>query len=122
MEKVIKTIKAGEVGTKKWLKWVEKHVDPFHAKLISVQHVEDVQNNLRKIRLVIEVEVNPLERIKMMAGYRLNKKFKIRIKYDEYALQQKVKQAGGKYNPNKRVWILDYKTILMLGIEDRIVK
>jgi len=122
MEKVIKTIKAGEVGTKKWLKWVEKHVDPFHAKLISVQHVEDVENNLRKIRLVIEVEVNPLERIKMMADYRLNKKFKIRIKYDEYDLQQKVKQAGGKYNPNKRVWILDYESILMLGIEDRIIK
>jgi hypothetical protein len=69
MEKVIKTIKAGEVGTKKWLKWVEKHVDPFHAKLISVQHVEDEKQQRRKIRLVLEVEVKPLKRSKMMMKY-----------------------------------------------------
>jgi hypothetical protein len=54
--------------------------------------------------------------------YHPSKKFKVKIRFKENDLYYAIKNAGGKYNPKESVWLLDYKTILMLGIEDRIVK
>jgi len=37
-------------------------------------------------------------------------------------LRKHVKTVGGKWNPGKQVWHLPYKSVVELGLTDRIVE
>jgi hypothetical protein len=50
-----------------------------------------------------------------------NKIVSIRIAYGEVHLGRLVKAAGGKWNPQKRVWELPYREVQALGLEERMV-
>jgi hypothetical protein len=41
---------------------------------------------------------------------------------NEVALQRRIKQTGGKWNPVARVWEMPYSQALTLGLEGRIEK
>ncbi|MCP3998471.1 MAG: hypothetical protein GY722_25900 [bacterium] len=45
----------------------------------------------------------------------------LRIDWDEYQLRRKVKGAGGKWDPVRRVWELRHDRVVELGLERRIV-
>jgi hypothetical protein len=42
-----------------------------------------------------------------------------RIDWREIELRSKVKQAGGKWNPKRRVWEMRYDRVVELGLEGR---
>jgi hypothetical protein len=46
----------------------------------------------------------------------------IRVALSELELRQQVKQVGGIWNPGLRVWELQHKQVVALGLEERIVK
>lgn len=46
----------------------------------------------------------------------------LRIDWREMKLGSKVKQAGGKWNPGRRIWEMRYDRVVELGLEERIVE
>ena len=50
-----------------------------------------------------------------------NKIVNIRITIDEIESRRKVKAAGGKWDPKRKVWQLPYEKVTALGLLDRIV-
>jgi len=46
----------------------------------------------------------------------------VRVALAEVELQRRVKQAGGKWNPARRLWELRYDQVIKLGIKGRIEK
>lgn len=51
-----------------------------------------------------------------------NKLIWLRIKYGEFHIGKLIRAAGGKWNPNTKLWELPYKEALALGLENRIAK
>jgi hypothetical protein len=45
----------------------------------------------------------------------------LRIPFADVAVRGRVKEAGGTWNPERRVWELRYDRATALGLEDRIV-
>jgi hypothetical protein len=45
----------------------------------------------------------------------------VRIGYNEHDLRERVKQAGGWWNAEKKVWQLGFGKVLLLGLERRLV-
>ena len=46
----------------------------------------------------------------------------VRVAFAEEELRQRVKQAGGKWNPNRKAWELRYAHVTALKLESRIVE
>jgi hypothetical protein len=44
----------------------------------------------------------------------------VRVDFQEGSLQRRVKQAGGRWNPARRVWELRRDQALKLGLKERI--
>jgi len=51
----------------------------------------------------------------------MNKILRIHVHIKEKHLRNIVKAAGGKWDNNRKVWLLAYKEIKNLGLENRIV-
>jgi hypothetical protein len=45
----------------------------------------------------------------------------LRVPFADVAVRDRVKQAGGTWNPQRRVWELRYDRAIALSLEDRIV-
>ena len=45
----------------------------------------------------------------------------LRIAFAEVAIRDRVKQAGGTWNPERRAWQLRYDSVLALGLSRRII-
>jgi hypothetical protein len=46
----------------------------------------------------------------------------LRIGFAEVDIRERVKQAGGKWNPHRKVWELRYAQVVALQLETRIVE
>jgi hypothetical protein len=46
----------------------------------------------------------------------------VRVELQETVLREKVKAAGGRWNPEDRVWHLPMEQVLQLGLESRVVR
>lgn len=64
--------------------------------------------------IVDEVDWQPLPDPEEVVG--------VRVIYGEYELSRRVKQAGGVWNREKRVWELRYQEVVVLGLEARVVR
>ncbi|MEK7701813.1 MAG: hypothetical protein AAB418_07380 [candidate division NC10 bacterium] len=45
----------------------------------------------------------------------------LRVAFADVAVRERVKQAGGTWNPERRVWLLRYERVVALGLSGRIV-
>ncbi|MEX0611796.1 MAG: hypothetical protein WD229_06730 [Pirellulales bacterium] len=45
----------------------------------------------------------------------------LRVAFADVAVRDRVKQAGGTWNPERRVWQLRYDRVVALGLNSRIV-
>ena len=45
----------------------------------------------------------------------------LRVAFADLAVRDRVKQAGGAWNPERRVWQLRYDPVVVLGLTSRIV-
>jgi hypothetical protein len=45
----------------------------------------------------------------------------LRVPFADVAVRDRVKQVGGTWNPERRVWLLRYDRVVALGLSTRIV-
>lgn len=101
-------LKPGQPGTKKL---VLKYGD----KLVCVRYRYDVAQGKRykTVELIEEAIVWP----PAPAGETL---VAVKVKFEEAALRQQVKEAGGQWNATLRRWIVRYDQAVALGLQERV--
>lgn len=108
-----KTLMAGQPGTKKWLK---KYGDALAC--VRYKYDTDKKRKIITVELVVENEPWEIDHNRIPA----NKRIGLRVQYGEVHIQRLIKAAGGKWNPNTKLWELPYKEAVALGLENRIAK
>ena len=104
------TLRPGQRGTKKL-------VERFGDRLICVRYRYDVTSHRRVTSVELVVDEAPWT---PSAPANMAETVAVRVNYDESALRQKVKQAGGRWNAERRVWLLPFGRVRALGLVDRI--
>src|SRR5438105_3279333 len=106
-------IKAGRSGTKKL-------VAQYGERLLCVRYRYDEK---RKKRFkTIELIVEEMDWEPPRKPFKDDEIVAVQIDYEEKALQNKVRQAGGAWNRARKVWQMRYDRALKLGLNGRIRK
>lgn len=105
------TLKPGQRG-------IRKLSEQYGEQLLCVRYRydEERQERLKTVELVIERVTWPGKK----KALRRETIVGLRVGVREYALQRQIKQAGGRWNPGKRLWELRYDQVKALGLQDRI--
>lgn len=101
----IKRLKPGAPGTKRL-------VERFGDALLCVRYRYDPQRNCRLTTVELIVEERP-EKPEKTAW--------IRVSYNETELRLRVKEAGGVWHPERKLWLVALKKIKALKLETRMV-
>ena len=104
------TLRPGQRGTKQLQAL-------YGDRLLCVRYRYDAQRKTRVKTVELIVEERAWSPTPGKRAW--NAKVGIRILPKERSLQRQVKAAGGKWNLKKRLWELSYKTVVELGLEDR---
>ncbi len=105
-------LKPGQKGTKQLLA-------QYGECLVCVRYRYDAQRRRRfkTVELVVaEREWNPPR--SQIAHDQI---VALRVAYADVSIRNRVKQAGGTWNPERRVWQLRYDHVVALGLSSRIV-
>ena len=100
------TLPPGANGTKKLR---ERYGD----RLVCVRYRYDAEK--RRRMKTVELIEEELPWIPVAAIYL------VKIPYEDVDLRQKVKEAGGQWNAQKKAWHLNGTMVRRLGLEDRVV-
>lgn len=113
MEKKVtyRRIRAGQPGTKKM-------VEKYGEKLLYIRYRYDTEKKV-KYKTVELVEESGIYK-STLSRKKGNKIVELKIEYHEEELRSQIKEAGGKWNHEKKVWELKYKEVKKMCIEDRI--
>jgi len=106
------TLKPGQKGTKRL-------VAQYGHQLVCVRYRYDEKRKKRfkTVELIIdEVSWGP-----QAARLPDAVVVEIKVKLGEVGVRERVKEAGGRWNPEKNVWELRYDRVVKLGLEERIV-
>ncbi len=106
------TRQPGSKGTKKLL-------EEYGEQLVCIRYRYDETRcrRLKTVELIIEdVLWHPHP-----ASLRMTTPVGVRVGVPEVELQRRIKQAGGKWNPARRLWERRRDQALRLGLKDRIV-
>jgi hypothetical protein len=103
-------LKPGQKGTKQLLA-------QYGDRLICVRYRYDAQRKkrLKTVELLVaERDWQPRRRFAddQIVG--------LRVDFADVAVRAQVKQAGGRWNPERRVWQLRYDRVVALGLTSRI--
>ncbi|MEW6208251.1 MAG: hypothetical protein AB1631_07780 [Acidobacteriota bacterium] len=105
-------LRPGQKGTKRL-------VEQYGDRLVCVRYRYDEvhERRFKTIELIVEdIEWRP--RGKMIAADTI---VDVRVEWGEKDLAIRVKQAGGRWNRQKRAWEMRYDRALELGLEERVV-
>jgi hypothetical protein len=108
-----KTLSPGKRGTKKLLA-------EYGERLVCVRYRDDEQRRrrLKTIEVIVEEAAWPPFGCPP-AGEQV---VSLRIALSEAMLRSQVKRAGGRWDPQRRVWALRYDRVMALGLAHRIVE
>ena len=110
--KVGRIVSPGQPGTKKL---VERYGD----NLLCVRYRYDDQKKTMYKTIEIIIDEKPWQRKSpKVQNYET---MDIRIGFNEVELRSRIKECGGKWDPQKKVWQLPYRRIKELDLLDRIV-
>jgi len=105
-------LKPGQKGTKQLLA-------QYGDRLICVRYRYDAQ---RKKRLkTVELLVAERDWTPPRPRFAHDQIVALRVAFADVAVRDRVKQAGGTWNPARRVWHLRYDRVVALGLNSRIV-
>jgi hypothetical protein len=105
-------LRPGQKGTKQLLA-------QYGDRLICVRYRYDAQ---RKKRLkTVELLVAERDWEPPRPRFAHDEIVGLRVPFADVAVRRRVKEAGGTWNPERRVWQLRYDRAIALGLEDRIV-
>ncbi len=112
---VIKTLQPGQPGTR-------RYQNRFGKRLVCVRYRQDKNKKCRYTTVELVMEERPIQ-----AGYHPginphpNRHVWIRISYEEIEYRKQIKQMGGKWDNEKKLWKLPCKEVQALGLESRII-
>ena len=106
------TIKPGQKGTRRL-------VAQYGRSLVCVRYRYDTarQKRYKTVELIVE-EIDWRPKPKRPAGDSI---VGVTVVWGEAELARQVKNAGGKWNAQKKLWEIRYDRALALGLEKRIV-
>ena len=114
---VIKKMKPGDPGTKR-LK------AQYGEQLVCVRYRHDRHNQRRITTVELIVDTGfylPRRDVRLPRQQPdTNRNVMVRIDYQETDLRQKIKQAGGKWEPERKRWLLKHSQAEKLGLISRI--
>ena len=110
--RVKRTLYPSQNGTKNWER-------KYGKKLICIRYRIDEEK--KKKLTTVEIIVDEKDWNRNCYRIPLNKILHVKVKYGEVKIGSLIKNAGGKWNRELKLWELPYKDILALGFEDRIV-
>jgi hypothetical protein len=105
-------LKPGQKGTKQLL---AQHGD----RLICVRYRYDAQRKKRLKTVELIVAERDWDPPPSRPG--ADRLVDLRVAFADVAVRERVKQAGGTWNPERRVWQLRYDYVVALGLTNRIV-
>ncbi len=105
-------LKPGQRGTKQLLA-------QYGDRLICVRYRYDAQRKKRFKTVEILVAERDWEPPRPRFAY--DETVALRVAFTDAAVRAQVKQAGGTWNPERRVWQLRYDRVIALGLNSRIV-
>ena len=105
-------LKPGRKGTKQLLA-------QYGDRLICVRYRYDAERKKRfkTVELLVEERDWQPRRPRLTADQIVG----LRVAFTAVAVRDRVKQAGGTWNPERRVWQLRYDRVVALGLKSRIV-
>lgn len=119
----LKTLKPGQKGTRELLTW-------YGPSLLCVRYRydEDTRERLKTVELVVqrrsrerETEYPGSRKLDDRAGNAARRRVALRIDWRETELRRRVKSAGGRWDPVRRVWMLPRDVAEGLNLLNRIV-
>jgi hypothetical protein len=108
-----KTLMPGDPGTKKWMQ-------QYGDKLICIRYRYDRERKTKLKTVELIAEEKSCTNRKPRPSW--NRIVKLRIRYGEIHLSRMVKESGGIWNRDEKVWTIPYGTVKNLGLTHRIVK
>lgn len=105
-------LRPGQAGTKKAAR-------KYGDRLLAVRYAyDDVRRRRYKTVELIEEQL-PWD---PPPSHAVDKALPVRIPWNETDLRRRARAAGGRWDPNKKVWLLSYEAILDLGLESRVTE
>ena len=105
------TLKPGQPGT-------QKLVQEYGERLLRVRYRYDALKRKRYTTAEIIVDQSDWDPLPSEVARR--EKVAVRIGVAETRLREKVKAAGGRWDPARRVWVLPMEQVLQLGLSERV--
>jgi len=105
-------LKPGQKGTKQLLA-------QYGDRLICVRYRYDAQRKKRFKTVELLIAERDWEPPPPRFGH--DQIVGLRVAFADMAVRDRVKQAGGTWNPERRVWQLRYDRVVALGLDSRIV-
>ena len=106
-------LKPGQPGTRKL-------VEQYGDRLVCVRYRYDALK--RRRYTTAEIIVDESEWDPMPSATARRERVAVRIEVHEVKLREKVKAAGGRWDPEKRVWHLPMEQVLQLGLSGRVAE
>lgn len=106
---ISKTLQPGDMGTKQYL-------NKYGNKLVCVRY--RIDRRTQKRYTTIELVVNERE---IISQHRTIIAW-VKIHYRETELRQSIRENGGRWLVNEKVWAISYDIASKLGLKNRIVK
>lgn len=107
------TLRPGERGTKKLLQ-------RYGQRLVCVRYRYDAETG-RRVKTV-EIVVDEVEEAQDISPVPPSERRFIAVGVDEWDIRNRVKNAGGRWHPEKVAWSLPYGRIVSLGLTDRLIE
>jgi hypothetical protein len=105
-------LRPGQKGTKKL-------VERFGDRLVCVRYRYDPEKRRRVTTVELVVAEVPWE--PRHPALEARPQVAVRIGFQEPELRQRIKEAGGRWNPESRLWSLPGAKAKALGLERRVV-
>lgn len=108
-----KKIPPGKPGSKKWVR-------EYGDRLVCVRYRYDSET--REKTKTVEILIERQSWTPRTSAPPPNKKVALRIGFNETYLRKLAKCAGGKWDPEGKVWMVPLSEVRALGLENRIVE
>ena len=104
----------GQNGTKKLLA-------RYGERLVCVRYRYDAERKVRHKTVELIVETMPWQPNRRNARRVPTDMVAVRIAFSETELRERIKAAGGIWRHKQRLWEVDWKTVVDLGLQARVV-
>jgi len=111
-KKIQRKINAGQAGTKHL---AEKYGDKF----VCVRYIYDTEQHIRLKTVELVEEIHPW--IPDKKRIPMNKIMHLSVEYGETYIGRLIRDSSGIWNKEKKYWELQYRDVIALGLEKRII-